>query len=183
MKKDDVKIGSNYLAKVSDKVVSVRIDAENRSGGWDATNLATGKKIRIKSAQRLRGPAGKKGRGKQTTETTAVADAPVTEAAAVVESSLATDSTPKPKKAKEAKSDKPKRISAIDAAAQVLRETKAPMRCKEMIAAIMDQGLWSSPNGKTPEATLASAIIREIRVKGGESRFRKSDRGLFVANG
>jgi len=30
--------------------------AENPHGGWDATNEATGKKVRIKSAQRLRGP-------------------------------------------------------------------------------------------------------------------------------
>ena len=57
MKKNEVKIGRTYLAKVTDKVVPVRIDAENRHGGWDATNTATGKKVRIKSAQRLRGPA------------------------------------------------------------------------------------------------------------------------------
>ncbi|MHC4405845.1 MAG: hypothetical protein ACYTG0_39880 [Planctomycetota bacterium] len=57
MKKNEVKIGGVYAAKVSDKLVSVRIDAENPHGGWDATNLATGKKVRIKSAQRLRGEA------------------------------------------------------------------------------------------------------------------------------
>ena len=28
----------------------MRIDAENRSGGWDATNLSTNKKVRIKTA-------------------------------------------------------------------------------------------------------------------------------------
>src|SRR5512136_778849 len=54
MKKNEVKIGSVYTAKVTNKVVQVRIDAENRHGGWDATNLATGKKVRIQSAQRLR---------------------------------------------------------------------------------------------------------------------------------
>ena len=64
MKKSEVKIGSVYTAKVSDKVVEVRIDAESRHGGWDATNLATGKKVRIKSAQRLRAAVGaKKGKG------------------------------------------------------------------------------------------------------------------------
>ena len=55
MKKADITIGTTYAAKVSDKVVPVRIDAVHASGGWDATNLATGKSIRIKSAQRLRG--------------------------------------------------------------------------------------------------------------------------------
>ena len=57
MKKADIKIGSVYRAKVSDKVTDVRIDAENAGGGWDATNLATKKKVRIKSAQRLRAPS------------------------------------------------------------------------------------------------------------------------------
>ena len=57
MKKSEVKVGSVYAAKVSDKLVEVRIDGENRHGGWSATNLATGKKVHIKSAQRLRGKA------------------------------------------------------------------------------------------------------------------------------
>lgn len=54
MKKDEVQVGKIYTAKVTDKVVPVRIDAESRHGGWDATNMATGKKVRIKSPQRLR---------------------------------------------------------------------------------------------------------------------------------
>ncbi len=85
-------------------------------------------------------------------------------------------------KTKRAKADKPKHISALDCAAQVLSEARAPMRCKEMIAAMQTQGLWASPNGKTPEATLYSAILREISKKGEASRFRKLDRGLFEAN-
>ncbi len=57
MRRDEVQIGKVYTATVSDKLVPVRIEGENRHGGWDATNLATGKKVRIKSAQRLRGGA------------------------------------------------------------------------------------------------------------------------------
>ena len=57
MKKADVKIGGEYYAKVTNKKVVVRIDAENSSGGWDATNLLTNKKVRIKTAARLQGPA------------------------------------------------------------------------------------------------------------------------------
>lgn len=54
MKKNEVQIGQVYVAKVSDKLANVQIEAESRHGGWDATNLDTGKKIRIKSPQRLR---------------------------------------------------------------------------------------------------------------------------------
>jgi len=60
MKKHDVKLGGEYIARVSDKLPHVRIDRENPHGGWDATNLATKKAVRIKSAQRLRAEAGRK---------------------------------------------------------------------------------------------------------------------------
>ncbi|MHC4296468.1 MAG: hypothetical protein ACYS7Y_04135 [Planctomycetota bacterium] len=58
MKKKDVKIGGKYFAKVSGKVTAIQIKAPSYYGGWDAVNLSTGKEIRVKSAQRLRGPAG-----------------------------------------------------------------------------------------------------------------------------
>jgi len=58
MKKNEVKLGCEYIAKVSGKLAHVRIDRENPHGGWDATNLATKKSVRIKSAQRLRARAG-----------------------------------------------------------------------------------------------------------------------------
>lgn len=54
MKKDQVQIGGTYVAKVSGQLARVRIDAESRFGGWDATNVSTHRKVRIKSAQRLR---------------------------------------------------------------------------------------------------------------------------------
>src|SRR5262249_20240107 len=47
---------------------------------------------------------------------------------------------------------KPKRTSALNAAAIVLKEAAAPMNCTAMIQAMATRGLWSSPNGKTPSA-------------------------------
>ena len=87
------------------------------------------------------------------------------------------------KKAKAPKEAKEKKVSAIDAAAQVLAASKEPMNAKEMIEAMAAKGLWTSPGGKTPHATLYSAIIREIATKGKEARFVKKDRGQFAANG
>ena len=78
---------------------------------------------------------------------------------------------------------KPKKLSAIDAAAQVLAGSKEPMNCKALIEAMAAQGLWTSPGGKTPAATLYSAILREITVKGKEARFVKTERGHFTAKG
>jgi hypothetical protein len=61
VKKHEVQIGGTYLAKVSTKVVPIRIDRESPYGGWDATNLVTDRQVRIKSAQRLRCPANRAG--------------------------------------------------------------------------------------------------------------------------
>lgn len=54
MKKADVEIGGKYVAKVSGHLVAVRIDRESPYGGWDATNLASGRSVRIRTAARLR---------------------------------------------------------------------------------------------------------------------------------
>ena len=75
-----------------------------------------------------------------------------------------------------------KGLSMLDAAAKLLGGRKQPMKCKEMIEVMAERGLWTSPGGKTPEATLYAAIITEIAKKGKESRFRKVDKGLFTAS-
>lgn len=180
MKKDEVYVGGTYLAKVTDKVVPVRLDAENRHGGWDATNLATGKKVRIKSAQRLRGLAPKRSGLSPAAAARAdrcdvnQADTPVEEPSAA----------PEPKPAGKKKSDKPaadKGLSCLDAAVEVLKSAGEPMQCKAMIDAMQHKGLWTS-DAPTPAATLYSAILREIQKKGTESRFRKTQRGHFTLN-
>jgi outer membrane biosynthesis protein TonB len=89
--------------------------------------------------------------------------------------------TRKPKQA--ADNGKEKELSALDAAAKVLGETGQPMSCQEMIEAMATKGYWISPGGKTPAATLYSAIAREITTKGADSRFQKRDRGKFGRNG
>jgi hypothetical protein len=58
MKKSEIEINGRYIAKVSDKLTAVRITGESRYGGWEAVNEATGKTVRIKSAQRLRSAVG-----------------------------------------------------------------------------------------------------------------------------
>ena len=84
-----------------------------------------------------------------------------------------------PAKAKPAKAPKTDgKMSALDAAAKVLLEAGEPLTTKAMIEQMAGKGYWSSPGGKTPEATLYSAILRELK-KGPESRFTKVDRGRF----
>jgi hypothetical protein len=92
-------------------------------------------------------------------------------------------STKKAAAAKDPKSQaaaqQPKKLSALDAAARVLSENGQAMTCQEMIEAMAAKGYWSSPGGKTPSATLYSSILRELKTKGGDARFRKTERGKF----
>lgn len=81
----------------------------------------------------------------------------------------------KPKQA----AKKPDKLSALEAAAQVLSASKEPMNAKEMIDAMATKGLWTSPGGKTPANTLYAAILREISTKAKEARFKKTERGRF----
>jgi len=73
----------------------------------------------------------------------------------------------------------PAKLSALDAAARVLSESKQAMTCPELIAAMAARGYWTSPAGKTPQATLHAALTREIKIKKDQSRFRKTARGKF----
>src|SRR5467141_4973805 len=106
----------------------------------------------------------------------AEADAPAT-------ADLHTKAAAQAKRKKRTTADKPappKPLSALDAAAQVLSEAGQPMNCQEMIAAMTAKGYWTSPAGKTPAATLYSALLREIKTKGDQARFQKTERGKFA---
>ena len=83
------------------------------------------------------------------------------------------------KEPKAAKAPQEKKTSALDAATKVLGENGEPMNCQEMIKSMSDKGHWKSPGGLTPHATLYSALLREIKAKGKEARFKKADRGKF----
>lgn len=165
MKNFEVAIGNVYLAKVSNRLVPVRIDATNPRGGWDATNLATNKKVRIKSAQRLRSRAERGGHeGRPQIQTPADTPAP-TMPNTVNPAANVGQPTSKP-------------MSGMDAAVQVLAQAGRPMQCGEMVKIMVDSGTWKT-SGKTPASTIYAAIVREIADKGPSSRFIKVARGQF----
>lgn len=75
-----------------------------------------------------------------------------------------------------------KRASGLDAAARLLRESGEPMSCGQLVETMLARGLWHT-EGKTPSATIYAAILREINTRGESSRFKKTQRGRFAANG
>ncbi|MCK4873626.1 MAG: winged helix-turn-helix domain-containing protein [Phycisphaerales bacterium] len=206
MKKADIRIGNTYRAKVSDKITVIRIDAKipiSGGGGWNATNLATKKKVRIKSAQRLRSevkkrdvskPLSDKQAEKKRREAIKEIDQRLDEQTTATggptsprrgkKKSKAASGTTKPQAATRAKrgddAKTPKRRGVLDIAAEILAKAKKPMGCKQIVEHALKAGLWKT-TGKTPHATLYAAIIREIAKKGDDARFEKVDRGQFQA--
>jgi hypothetical protein len=82
-------------------------------------------------------------------------------------------------KAKKApREPKAKKVSGLDLVAQVLKEKGEPMAAKDIADAVIAAG-WQT-KGKTPAATLYSAMLREIDGKPADSRFVKTGRGLFA---
>ena len=57
------------------------------------------------------------------------------------------------------------------------------MNCKAMLEAMQVAGLWTTPKGATPDATLYASILREIDTKGTDARFRKTERVHFALAG
>ncbi len=95
---------------------------------------------------------------------------------------------PKVKAAKEQKAEKttkrePKarRASGLDLAAKALVDAKEPLNAKTIAERAIAAG-WNT-TGATPHATLYAAMIREIAAKGKDARFKKTDRGMFIAAG
>lgn len=148
-----IRAGDRAFVKVGRNLVEVRVNGK-ADGGWNVT-ARTGKAMTVKTILTADG------------ETLVAHEA---EAAATAKAAPAkTKAVPQ------------KGLSLLNAAAAVLERSDAPMAVKGMIEEAKAQGLWTPRGGKTPEQTLYSAIIREIRDKGGESRFRKEGRGLFAS--
>ena len=199
MKKDEVRIGGVYAARVSDKMASVRLESENPHGGWNGTNLKTGKQVRIKSAGRLRCLWDDYlGRGEAALAPEEPEASPPAEGQAPRRATGAKGAKKAKREAKATKAKKGARHapvdgdgalpalrslgkggSGLDAAAKVLEEAGEPLSCKAIVERALEKGYWKT-GGKTPAATVYAAVIREIAKKGDAARFRKVARGKFT---
>ena len=164
MMKSTIKTGEVYQVKVSGKLANVRIIGGNPHGGWDGINLATSKAVRIKFGARLRRPVSDKVKAAAKTPT----------AAQCATESKESSKTTKPKKERTTT-----KTGGLTAAATVLAEAGEPLNCKEMVKRMLEKGYWKT-DGKTPAATIYIAILREIKEKGTNARFCKTERGKFT---
>ena len=155
---NEFKAGDRAYTKVGRNLVEVRVKAKTDTG-WTVTTR-TGRTLNVRSLEAAPGAA--------------VGIAPAATPKASKPAKASAKATPKsvaaiPKKG----------LSLLNAAATVLERSGEAMPVRAMIEEAKASGLWTPTGGKTPEQTLYSAIIREIKDKGGASRFRKDGRGRF----
>ena len=163
MRANQINVGETYGLTIGTKVSPVKV-VNTCDGGWECKTLKTGATIVVKSADRF---VAKSQEG----------------AAAGTSMTPAKEGTPRQAKTPNRKSERETaggKMSALDAAAKVLGESNVPMNTKAMIEAMSAKGYWTSPGGKTPWATLYSAILRELTTNPDKSRFAKTERGRFA---
>ena len=134
--------------------------------------MATKKKTNTTPAKGKKTAAPKAAQTKTSTAKTATAK---TETAKAEQPKAA---AAEPEAAKPATTEKPK-LSLLKAAIAVLEESDEALNTKQMIEQAKSKGLWTPGEGKTPEQTLYSAIAREIKAKGENSRFKLVTKGHF----
>ena len=155
----EFKAGDRAYTKVGRNLVEVRVKAKTDTG-WTVTTR-TGRTLNVRSLEAVPGAA-------------AGIASPAAPKAAAKATKASAKATPK------AEAAVPKKgLSLLNAAATVLERSGEAMPVRAMIEEAKSSGLWTPGGGKTPEQTLYSAIIREIKDKGGASRFRKDGRGRF----
>lgn len=161
---NEFKAGDRAYTKVGRNLVEVRVKAKTETG-WTVTTR-TGRTLAVRSLEAVPGAAA------------GIASAATPKAAAKA-AKAAAKATPKAAPKTEAAAVPKKGLSLLNAAATVLERSGEAMPVRAMIEEAKASGLWTPTGGKTPEQTLYSAIIREIKDKGGTSRFRKDGRGRF----
>lgn len=188
MNASEVKAGTVATVKVGRNEVEVTI-IEATANGWMVKSNSSGREFEVKKFERIvSAPATTEPESSESPNSEPVGSS---EAAArvVEEESNGNDNstdveteadTPNP--APESDQTE-KKLSLLDAAFQVLKQSSVPLNCKEIIKKAIEDGLWTPTAAKTPEQSLYSAMFREIKNKE-NSRFRKSDsrKGSFEFN-
>ena len=155
----EIKVGSKVILKVGRNAVEVEILKAMADGdAYWVKSIASGKEFMMPSA-RIKVPT--------------VSIEPVAEPDPVEDEAPnhAPECTTVPKKEK--------KLSLMDAAVEVLKQSGEPMNTREMVKAATDSGLWIPTDCKTPEQTLYGSIFREMKIKENPRIVKSSVKGKF----
>ena len=155
----EIKIGSKVILKVGRNAVEVEILKPMADGdAYWVKSIASGKEFMMPSA-RIKVPT--------------VSIEPAAEPDSIE------DEAPNPAPECTTAPGKEKKLSLLDAAVEVLKQSGEPMNTREMVKAATDSGLWIPTDCKTPEQTLYGSIFREMKIKENPRIVKSSVKGKF----
>lgn len=155
----EIKIGSKVILKVGRNAVEVEILKPMADGdAYWVKSIVSGKEFMMPSA-RIKVPT--------------VSIEPAAEPDPIE------DEAPNPAPECTTAPGKEKKLSLLDAAVEVLKQSGEPMNTREMVKAATDSGLWIPTDCKTPEQTLYGSIFREMKIKENPRIVKSSVKGKF----
>ena len=170
----NITVGTIVMVKVGRNEIKVVV-TEITANGWKVKKVGSDREFIVTRIERVIAEPG--------APEAASATEPETEAVDAEIPSEAEEEVDTPNPAPESGGSPEKKLSLLNAALQVLKRSRTPLNTKEILAQVIEEGLWSPNGAKTPEQSLYSAFFREIKEKE-TPRVRKSAarRGAFEFN-
>lgn len=170
----NITVGTIVMVKVGRNEIEVVV-TEITANGWKVKKVGSDREFIVTRIERVIAEPG--------APEAASATEPETEAVDAEIPSEAEEEVDTPNPAPESGGSPEKKLSLLNAALQVLKRSRTPLNTKEILAQVIEEGLWSPNGAKTPEQSLYSAFFREIKEKE-TPRVRKSTarRGAFEFN-
>ena len=170
----NITVGTIVMVKVGRNEIEVVV-TEITANGWKVKKVGSDREFIVTRIERVIAEPG--------APEAASATEPETEAVDAEIPSEAEEEVDTPNPAPESGGSPEKKLSLLNAALQVLKRSRTPLNTKEILAQVIEEGLWSLNGAKTPEQSLYSAFFREIKEKE-TPRVRKSAarRGAFEFN-
>ena len=170
----NITVGTIVMVKVGRNEIEVVV-TEITANGWKVKKVGSDREFIVTRIERVIAEPG--------APEAVPATEPETEAVDAEIPSEAEEEVDTPNPAPESGGSPEKKLSLLNAALQVLKHSRTPLNTKEILAQVIEEGLWSPNGAKTPEQSLYSAFFREIKEKE-TPRIRKSAarRGAFEFN-
>lgn len=170
----NITVGTIVMVKVGRNEIEVVV-TEITANGWKVKKVGSDREFIVTRIERVIAEPG--------APEAAPATEPETEAVDAEIPSEAEEEVDTPNPAPESGGSPEKKLSLLNAALLVLKRSRTPLNTKEILAQVIEEGLWSPNGAKTPEQSLYSAFFREIKEKE-TPRVRKSAarRGAFEFN-
>ena len=152
----NITVGTIVMVKVGRNEIEVVV-TEITANGWKVKKVGSDREFIVTRIERVIAEPG--------APEAASATEPETEAVDAEIPSEAEEEVDTPNPAPESGGSPEKKLSLLNAALLVLKRSRTPLNTKEILAQVIEKGLWSPNGAKTPEQSLYSAFFREIKEK------------------